>query len=228
MFQVNEVNPQSIEFGLEDFRAYNDSGFEEVKTALELARGRFETANTLVEREMCQMRLDSLERLWRLSLQLAHERFDHARDAATTRLNEVIELLRRSQLQSRERNKLWEQARIAAGVFAQKKFSQAIELADAIEAASMRPARRRLGIALPDGSLPLDGPHNVSGNAVDAGPVLVPQADGDLTGLLESALEFERHGRNADACRFYLKVLERQPGNAGARQDVEMATIRQL
>ena len=38
--------------------------------------------------------------------------------------------------------------------------------------------------------------------------------------LLEKALEYERSNRMAQAYRMYLRVLERQPGNAGARREV--------
>ena len=55
----------SVQFSPEDFRTWNKEGFEEASAALVEARRRFAEADSLREKELAQLRLDSLEQLYR-------------------------------------------------------------------------------------------------------------------------------------------------------------------
>jgi hypothetical protein len=186
----------SIQFSPADLRTWNESGFEEVSASLAEASRRFSEADNLREKELAKMRLDSLEQLYRLTLQVARERFERARDAAAERLREVVEQLQAARLPAAVADRLWNKVSDAGRAFAVKRFDQTIEDLAVVEVEINRKPSRRLGIAMAEVS--------ASPAAIDNGTRHAPPGNGSLLGL---AVEHENRGRLGAACRLYVSAL---------------------
>jgi hypothetical protein len=189
-----------VQFSESDFRQYNPAGYQELLTSLVAARQKAEAAASVEEKKVAQIHLESVEQLWRLSLQLAKERFEHARDSAYKEVRGAWDGLRLSGAEV-PRQELQAALEQAATAFHRKDFLRAQELAGGVSRAVKG-----------------DTPELRLVPAVRPAPASALAPEQDVVELLEKALEYERSNRMAQAYRMYLRVLERQPGNAGARQ----------
>lgn len=200
------LHPENVSFSESDFRKYNEAGYGELFHGLQTARRKVESAATIEEKKTAQIHLESVEQLWRLSLQLAKERFSHARDNACHKLQALVGEVRRAGVVGRSRKDLILALGRAADAFHAKDFEQAQKLVGWIRSSLTERANHlRLVPAVRQ--------------ATETTPPL-PAAD--VVELLERALEAERNNRTGQAYRLYLQVLERQPSNAGALQRVRV------
>ena len=190
MHRLQAMNPQ---FGEGDFRQYNPSGYDELLASLAAARQRAEAAATIVEKKLAQAHLDSVEQLWRLSVDLASERFNRARDAAHEAIHAAGQALRRSGPPI-GREELHAMMKAAVAAYQEKDFPGAVALARNVSREAAKPA------------------------ALQLVPAVRLATGADVVTLIEQALEHERNHRMGQAYRLYLQVLERQPANHGARQ----------
>jgi hypothetical protein len=164
------------------------------------ARQKADAAASVEEKQVAQIHLESVEQLWRLSLQLAKERFEHARDTAYKEVRTAGDGLRQSTA-AIPRQELQTALEQAVTAFHRKDFLRAQALAGRVSRA-----------------LKGDMPELRLVPAVRQAPALALAPETDVVELLEKALEYERSNRMSQAYRMYFRVLERQPGNAGARQ----------
>lgn len=192
---MNAKEEASVQFSVEDFRIWNEAGFEEVNAALVEARRRFTEANSLREKELAQLRLDSLEQLYRLALQVARERFERARTDAAGRLRVVVEKLQSTLLPVVTADHLWQRVSNASVAFAGKEFNQAISELGSVEAEIARKPRRR----------PVSAPAPVAAKSADTSVAqrLAPTNNN----LLRLGAQHEQSGRRGKACRLYLRAL---------------------
>lgn len=193
---MSEREEGSVQFSPEDFRTWNEAGFEEVSAALLEARRRFTEASSLREQALAQLRLDSLEQLYKLALEVARGRFERARADAAGRLRVVVEKLQAATtLPVVKADQLWQRVSAASQAFAAKQFDQAIhELANAEAEIALMPLR-----------LPARAPVLAAANPAGSGVVgRQAPANNNLLGL---AAQHEQSGRRGVACRLYLRAI---------------------
>lgn len=193
---MSEQEEGSVQFSPEDFRTWNEAGFEEVSAALVEARRRFTEADSLRERELAQMRLDSLELLFRLALKLARERFEHARADAATRLRAVVGKLEAATLPVVAVDRLWQKVSNASQAFAAKRFNHVITELATVELEIVREPRRRPACS------PLKPATTQASTSV-----LQRQITVNSNNLLGLAVQHEQSGQRGVACRLYLRAL---------------------
>lgn len=181
-----------------DFRTYNAGGYAELTERLEKARNSYRNAGSLQEKEIAQTRIESLENLWRLSVVLARERFERARDGLAARLNDLENQVKGSRLPDRVQEGLRVTLTSARQAFVQKQFAAAEEALSAIESGLRQAPRRRMSVAIPPVA-PRKAPR----------PLAAPEP----INLLELGHREEMSGSRAGACRAYVAALEHQFGN---------------
>ena len=191
---MSEQKEGSVQFSPEDFRTWNEAGFEEVSAALVEARRRFTESDSLREKELAQMRLDSLEQLYRLASQVARERFERARDDAADRLHVVVEKLQATPVPVVTADRIWQRVSSASVAFAAKRFNQVITELATVEAEIVREPRRT----------PLT-PATTS--------AAQPELPVNSNSLLGLAAQHEQSGRRGVACRLYLRALVQSASN---------------
>jgi hypothetical protein len=192
---MSEQEVGSVQFLPEDFRIWNEAGFEEVSAALAEARKRFIEAGSLREKELAQIRLDSLEQLYRMALQVARGRFESARTDAAGRLRVVVEQLQATPLPVVTTDRLWQKVSKASQAFAAKSFVQAIHELAAAEAEIVRKPRRG----------PAKTPEKTATKPITASAT--QRQDLASNSLLGLAAQHEQSGRPGVACRLYLRAL---------------------
>jgi hypothetical protein len=186
----------SVQFSPADFRTWNEAGFEEVSAALLEARRRFTEAGSLREQALAQLRLDSLEQLYKLALEVARGRFERARADAAGRLRVVVEKLQAATtLPVVKADQFWQKVSAASQAFAAKRFDEAIrELAGAEAEIALKPLRLQARAPVLVAAKPAG-----SGIAGQQAP-----ANNNLLGL---AAQHEQSGRRGVACRLYLRAI---------------------
>lgn len=192
------LQPSEVQFRESDFRQYNPAGYEELLASLVTARKKADAAASVEDKKLAQIHLESVEQLWRLSLKLAKERFEHARDVAYRELRSAWDRLRLNDVGGPQ-HQLQASLQQAVTAFHKNDFSRVQELAGQLSRAAKG-----------------DMPELRLVPAVRPSPA--PGSEPDVVELLEGALECERSNRMAQAYRMYLRVLELQPANPGARQ----------
>jgi hypothetical protein len=195
---MSEQKEGSVQFSPEDFRTWNEAGFEEVSAALVEARRRFTESDSLREKELAQMRLDSLEQLYRLASQVARERFERARDDAADRLHVVVEKLQATPVPVVTADRIWQRVSSASVAFAAKRFNQVITELATVEAEIVREPRRS----------PACTP--LTPATTSAAQPELPVNSNSLLGL---AAQHEQSGRRGVACRLYLRALVQSASN---------------
>jgi hypothetical protein len=204
---MSEQEEGTVQFSPEDFRTWNKAGFEEVSAALAEARRRFTEAGSLREQELAQLRLDSLEQLYRLALQAARERFERARTDAAGRLRVVVQKLQAAPLPVVTADRLWQKVSRASEAFAAKRFDQALHDLVAVEAEmAVNPRRQMTSI-----------PAKATAEPATAS-VAQCQAPASSGGLLGLAAQYEKNGRPGVACRLYLRALVQTASTAANRR----------
>ena len=164
------------------------------------AREKAAGAASLEDKRLAQIHLESVEHLWKISRQLARERFEHAREDARRELQAVVDRVRPG-----AGPHLPAALESAVEAFHGKEFARARELAAEIRRVRTAPAPVRVVPAVRAARAP----------------------EPDSVALLDEALRCERNNQLFRACRLYLQVLERQPGNPGARQRLQAVRGRQ-
>jgi hypothetical protein len=203
---MNEREEGSVQFSPEDFRTWNEAGFKQVSAALLEARRRFTEARSLREQALAQLRLDSLEQLYKLALEVARGRFERARADAAGRLRVVVEKLQATTtLPVVKADQFWQKVSAASQAFAAKRFDQAIrELAGAEADIAWKPLR-----------LPARAPVLVAAKPAGSG-IACRQAPANNT-LLGLAAQHEQSGRRGVACRLYLRAIVQAAPSADRR-----------
>lgn len=197
--QLSVEQIKSVSFdSIADFRTYNAGGYAELTERLERARNAYRNASSLQEKEIAQTRIESLENLWRLSVELARERFERAREGVAARLNDLENRVKSSRLPDRVQEELRARLSTARQAFLQKQFAAAEEALSAIESGLRQAPRRRMSVAIPP--------------VVQRNPPR-PLAAPEPVNLLELGHREEKSGSRAGACRAYVAALERQFGN---------------
>lgn len=182
------IQPDQAPFEDADFRQYNAAGYEELLASLATARAKAAAAQTIEDKRIASVHLDSVEHLWKLSRQLAQERFEHAREEARRKVQAAMRLV--GPAPAANRRVLLEQA---IDAFHRKDFVAAAALAEAVRSPAAAP-------------IPI-----VPAVAADVA------AKAQTVELVESALACHRQHRWHQAYLLYLDALVRQPGNRAIR-----------
>ena len=152
------------------------------------------------------MRLNSLELLYRLALQVARERFERARADASGRLRVVVDKLQTAALPVVTADRLWQKVSSASEAFAAKRFHQVIHDLAAVEAETAEKPRRH----------PTITPAKAAATPVTTS-VAQLQAPAGSSGLLGLATQHELSGRPGVACKLYVRALVQTASTANHR-----------